>query len=60
MNQEMNQSTGTPSAQTAPKKNYTTLLVVLLAISVIANIWLMYNRKQVVEQNTFSSLRIRI
>ncbi|GAA4450507.1 hypothetical protein [Rurimicrobium arvi] len=53
MNQEMNQSTGTPSAQAAPKKNYTTLLVVLLAISVIANIWLMYNRKQVVEQNTF-------
>lgn len=54
MNQEMNQGSGSSvSPQPAPKKNYTTLLLVLLLVSVIANIWLLYSKNQVTEQNSF-------
>jgi predicted nuclease with TOPRIM domain len=53
MNQDMNQANGNPVSQPAPKKNYTTLLLVLLLVSVIANIWLLYSKNQVSEQNTF-------
>lgn len=53
MNQDMNQAHGHSSVQPAPKKNYTSLLLVLLVISVLANIWLLYSKNQVSEQNTF-------
>lgn len=53
MNQDMNQAQGHSSVPAAPKKNYTSLLLVLLVISVIANIWLLYSKNQVAEQNTF-------
>lgn len=51
MNQDMNQAHS--SVPATPKKNYTSLLLVLLVISVIANIWLLYSKNQVSEQNTF-------